>query len=135
MQQLIIDRSKWRTGGTVLDAEDLKKYGPTHLLNEEGMMCCLGFYCKQIENVPEEKLLGVALPEEVDILNSTSILVRKKDEISNDGRGDRYINTVFTNIAVRINDDDDLSSEVREDDIAEHFKTVGVQVSFINKYI
>lgn len=121
MQQLIIDRSKWRTGGSVSN-KDLK-YGKTQLLNTQGMMCCLGFYCEQIENVSKEHLLEMTFPEEVDIICSTSILIRE------------YVDTVFTEHAININDDSDISSEEREKAIIKHFNEINVEVIFKNEYI
>ncbi len=128
MQQLIIDRSKWRTGGSVLN-KDLK-YGKTQLLNTQGMMCCLGFYCEQIENLPKERLLGISDPQGFDDFYEESIL------INNHYRDQRLlINSEFTDNAININDDGDISSEEREKTIIKHFKTVDVEVIFKNEYI
>lgn len=46
---LIIDRSKWRTGGDLAHVNDNQTgKGYTALYNKQGFMCCLGFRCNQM---------------------------------------------------------------------------------------
>ena len=135
MQQLIIDRSKWRTGGIISDSESLKKYGKTLLLNNQGMMCCLGFYCEQLGGIPKDKLLGISSPESLGLndINTITELVIKRDHYDVE---DDYtlLPTLLTTDAITINDSADLSSEERENKIVNHFKNYNVEVIFKNKY-
>ena len=116
---LIINRPKWRTGGT---EGDRTGKGSTALLNKEGYMCCLGFRCEQM-GIPKENLFDRANPFELsdkwdipDLLN----------DIGNQ--------TPFTREAIRINDNISYTPEYREEKITEHFATIGVTVKFTGKY-
>lgn len=133
MQQLTIDRSKWRTGGIIMDPEQYKKYGGTYLLNKEGMMCCLGFYCEQIGGISKDKLLGIASPENLNIddVHNIESLVKKDFDYEDDYT---LLPSLFTSDAIEINDSPDISSEVREKQIVEHFKNHNVEVIFENEY-
>jgi hypothetical protein len=140
MQQLIIDRSKWRTGGSISDPERLNKYGNTLLLNRQGYMCCLGFYCEQLGGIPKDKLLGISSPEALglddlglDDINIITKLVIKKDHYDVE---DDYtlLPTSFTSDAIEINDSPYIFSEERENQIVDHFKNHNVEVIFKNKY-
>lgn len=116
---LIIDRAKWRTGGnsTIRTGE-----GSTALLNLDGFMCCLGFRCHQM-GIPKKELLGRGVPEALSKNWDIPDLV---NEIGSD--------TDFTDTAIEINDDRDITREEREKEITEHFATIGVTVEFKGKY-
>lgn len=133
MQQLIIDRSKWRTGRVYLDNGSLKKYGSTLLLNRQGYMCCLGFYCEQLVGIPKNGLLGVPSPEELNIddIHNIELLVTKIDDYED---GYTLVPTGFTTDAIEINDSISLSSKDREDQIVNHFKKIDVEVIFEKEY-
>lgn len=119
MQQFVIDRSKWRTGGADFD----HKYGRTLLLNSEGFMCCLGFFCNQIENRTTDELMGVPDPAGLDDEGMSTILI-----------GDNGFNRPWVESVITINDDDGLSRERREMKIHKLFKDNGYDVKFINEY-
>jgi hypothetical protein len=119
MQQLTIDRSKWRTGGDDLN----DKYGDTELLNSEGFMCCLGFFCLQIENRTTNEILNIGNPFG---LNNN---IRGSNLIGDDG-----LNRPWVSHAITINDDGVLSNETREEEIHGLFKNHGFDVKFINEY-
>ena len=125
MKQLIIDRSKWRTGG----ADFNETHGDTNLLNGKGNMCCLGFYCLQLGEMNEYEILGIGLPEDLDF---------HKDDIGDNMfhliHEDNFRNTVFTSEAIDINDAKLLTNEQREKAIEEHFKKIDVEVVFTNDY-
>jgi hypothetical protein len=128
MQQLIIDRKKWRTGGDSVELRRLK--GPTSLYNDMGYSCCLGFYCRKIGGIRNNVLLDVGSPENLNIKDFTKIELL----VSRDSRDEVYDGSVFSQEAIDINDDDSLSNEEREADIIEHFKKVDIEVIFKNKY-
>ena len=119
MQQFVIDRSKWRTGGDDLN----HKHGATRLLNSKGFMCCLGFFCNQIENRTTDELMGVADPVGLD--DNT----RGSNLIGDDGHNKPWVET-----AISINDDDYISNEAREERIHKLFKNNGYDLKFINEY-
>ena len=116
---LIIDRAKWRTGGY---SHIQTGEGGTALLNNDGFMCCLGFRCHQM-GIPKKDLLGKEVPE---TLSKNWVIPDLIDSVGND--------TDFTNTAIEINDDRDITREEREKEITEHFATIGVTVEFKGKY-
>jgi hypothetical protein len=122
MKQLIIDRSKWRTGG----ASSNDVCGLTQLLNIEGYMCCLGFYAKQIGCLSDGEIRGVRTPDDLRI---KSVNRRMRDLINEDNR-----NNHFTDEAMSLNDSDMLDDEEREREIKHHFKFIGVDVIFEGEY-
>lgn len=121
MEQLIIDRSKWRFGGPDLD----RMFGKTRLLNDEGYMCCLGFYCLQVGNMTSEDILGVPAPGNIGSYEGISKLVDSDNS-----------NSLLTEAAIDINDDWDkgLSNEVREEKLRYLFSSYEVDVKFVNEY-
>jgi hypothetical protein len=119
---LIIDRSRWRTGG-LYNGKNQTGFGGTFLLNSEGFMCCLGFRCHQM-GIPKKDLLDKQTP--LSIATDWDI----PDLIDSYGK-----NSAFTAKAVKINDDNSLTSEEREKRITEHFATIGVTVEFKGKYV
>ena len=126
MKQLIIDRSKWRTGGSAYD----ETHGYTQLLNEKGNMCCLGFYCLQIGGIHKKDIYENAQPDELNsaaIIHNDEMLHLVVDE-------EHLMNSYFTSRAIVINDDEELTNEEREIFIQEHFKQIDVEVVFTNDY-
>jgi hypothetical protein len=119
MQQFVIDRSKWRTGG----ADFNHKYGDTLLLNSKGFMCCLGFFCNQIENRTTDEILFVPNPSQLDDNIRGSNLI-----------GDDGFNKPWVQSAIETNDDDSISKESREEKIHQLFKNNGYDLKFINEY-
>jgi hypothetical protein len=119
MEQFVIDRSKWRTGGAKFN----HKYGPTYLLNSKGFMCCLGFFCNQIENRTTYEILGVPDPVGIHDEGMSTILI-----------GDDGFNKPWVQSAIETNDDYDLSKETREERIHQLFKDNRYDVKFINEY-
>ena len=114
---LIINRAKWRTGGT---EDDNTGEGYTALLNKEGYMCCLGFRCEQM-GIPKENLLGISSPE--DLSDDWDI-----PDLVND-----CYDSSFSEKAMKINDNYS-DRNIREKEITEHFATIGITVEFTGKY-
>jgi hypothetical protein len=119
---LIIDRSKWRTGGDIGTNNETGK-GATALLNKQGFMCCLGFRCNQM-GIPKRLLLNMGTPEDIQDWNIPDLV----DE--EDGK-----DTTFVRDAVEINDDYSLTSKEREKKIIEHFATKDIKVEFVGSYV
>jgi len=116
---LTIDRAKWRTATS--------GKGDTRLLNEEGFMCCLGFRCNQM-GIPKKELLNKTSPS--DLYMNWGI----PDLIDMEFWKGIDFNTDFSNEAIRINDNSEITSEEREKKIKEHFKTKDIEVVFIGEY-
>lgn len=121
---LRIDRSKWRTGGY---GKYQSGVGATQLLNSEGYMCCLGFYCKAL-GVPKKDLIEKAIPSSLEDYADIPDLAR----LSGDGKF--LVGTDFTYMAISINDDSVIVSKERERKLKDHFSTIGVKVTFTGKY-
>lgn len=125
---LIIDRSKWRTGGDE-ESKNRTGKGKTKLLNGYGSMCCLGFEAKRC-GIPLKNLFGVEMPDGIikKYTRKISHLVVHHEFFGHSA------NTGFAIYAMDINDDCDFTAKDREIKIKEHFKTIGINVKFINKY-
>lgn len=124
MTKLIIDRSKWRTGGSGqnvgLDLNNM--FGDTQLLNEKGFMCCLGFYCLQISELSPNEIREIALPSGLDRLHMVEELVNNHDGESE-----------FAERAVFINDSSD-PNDLKESQLKQLFETREIELEFINDY-
>jgi hypothetical protein len=131
MKQLIIDRSKWRTGN---DGEHQTGEGDTRLINTQGYMCCLGFYLKNVAKLNKKILVELATPAYLDGLKK---IYDKNDDVKllltklNDSH---YLNNDFCQSAMHVNDDVNLPSDEREETLKTMFLEKGVEVLFINEY-
>jgi hypothetical protein len=134
MDKFIIDRSQWRTGA---DSNYATGKGDTNLVNEQGFMCCLGFYCLQA-GVAQPAITGVGLPEDLDTevikaYNNTdlALLIREEENYY----GDIIIrNSKLADNAVDINDSTDYSPQVKEEKLKALFNENGIEIEFINDY-
>lgn len=121
---LVIDRSIWSTG--------THGKGITQLLNDHGYKCCLGFECLRLGCMEDE------IRNEGDPCEVLKPLTNLND--FNEGyneNGDYFSECYSSEFAIRamkINDDENIDDEIREDKISEHFKKVGITVEFINEY-
>jgi hypothetical protein len=134
MEKLIIDRSKWRTGGDNIPNTGI---GKTRLLNEEGYMCCLGFACEQ-SGVPKDVLLNVASPsclseESEEFIHEYDEALLNSKLLSQEGKG-FFINSDLSDDAMNINDSMSFTRDEREREIQELFGGYGIKVEFINEY-
>lgn len=123
MEKLIINRSKWRTGGNGKYATGM---GNTFLVNNAGFMCCLGFMCMEM-GVESLSCYEIGLPEDLEPIDYIKIPLLVHPVAKS--------NTKFTCDAIRINDDMDMSSQKREEELTKHFSNHGIQVEFINEYV
>jgi hypothetical protein len=133
MKQLVIDRSQWRTGGRKYDVS----HGKTLLLNEQGNMCCLGFYCLQLGELTENEIKHKGDFASFDV--DESLLKNKNMKkvafvYDEDGENAVILNTLFSDEAIEINDDGNIDSYTREQKLIEHFKQIDVEVVFTNDY-
>lgn len=119
MKEFVIDRAKWRCGGTNGHGK-----GEVNLLNKEGYMCCLGMTCKQ-SGISNKELLGTQDPS--DISNK---YIKYFTMLSN---GISF-NTKLSNKAIEINDDDLLTDEEREQKLKSLFSKWKIKLVFKGKY-
>jgi len=143
MEKLIIDRSKWRTGGSVSTCTGITQLqsgkGNTRLLNHEGFMCCLGFEGAR-RGATSRDLLGCPTPLAplgpgptyiiADVFKITFDEEMRKGWEYGHGELQDWILK-----AIKINDDDSLSRECREYNVVEHFKRIDVVVEFTGEYV
>ena len=134
MKQLIIDRSKWRTGN---DGEHQTGEGDTRLINKQGYMCCLGFYMRDLANIDENVLLNEATPAHAAHVGIAKDFYNQNEDVkllvTNIGDND-YFDTDFCGNAMKTNDNPGITSDEREGCVKALFLNEGVEVSFINEY-
>lgn len=132
MKQLIIDRSKWRTGGEGYRHTGI---GDTQLLNDDGYMCCLGFYCLQA-GIPSEDILGVGEPDDIDGVRDFYNKFEDMELLLVDMEPyENLMNkTKFTIAAISINDKETITPDEREQMIKDHFGSVGIEVVYEGQY-
>ena len=129
MIEFEIDRAKWATGSSGYACDN-------HLLNDDGTMCCLGFFCNRVAKIKKDELLNVydpkLLPEDL-IENKKALkgLVEKREWYHNSKRFD---NTDICNALLNTNDDVSLNNKEREKAIAGLFKELGYKVKFVGRY-
>ena len=114
MKQLVIVRDKWLRG----DDPDLP---PSELLNDEGEMCCLGFYLRQC-GMPQKVLRNQASPFDV------------KDTIPKQARwllNEEGQNSASCNSLISINDVGTKNDKKRERKIKKRFGKHNVEVKFV----
>jgi len=126
MEKLIIDRSKWRTGSEKPSATGK---GPTLLLNDEGFMCCLGFFCIN-KGLTRQLIRGTGEPSDIPMCIDKLVDVINYDDDSPD-----FSNTSFTLDAMEINDADTISREEREKKLTELFSKEGITLEFVGEYV
>jgi hypothetical protein len=137
--KVVIDRSKWRTGGFSSKATGA---GITALLNDEGYMCCLGF-CMAASKVAKKDLLCIASPP--TLMNTIKSDSKKLGRVlrSNGVRAlaslslsdyRTYISTDLTSNAMNINDSHDTTPKQKEKAILELFRDSVFDLEFIGEY-
>jgi hypothetical protein len=121
--KVVIDRSKWRTGGK---GSNSTGEGNTRLLNQEGFMCCLGFCC-QAAGVSVADLYDTVLPHflQVDLREALpglkALIVRET--------GDS-----LSSRASIINDYLDTTPDQKEQKLLELFKDSEFEIEFTGDY-
>lgn len=148
LKKFTIDRAKWRTGGAEggprrPGAPETPRFltgeGDTQLLNEEGFMCCLGFFSLSC-GYSEEEILNKGEPEEMDV--DYDGLHRYPDwfaKVVSDGdyyeghydRVDAPAQTQF----IEVNDNPYTTPQQKEELVKDLFATHGVEVEFFGEYV
>lgn len=107
MEKITIKRSDWRRGESLFNE---KEWGVTALLNDQGKMCCLGFFCMQHEGLEEDSIKNISVPWE------TSELWREADPQG--WMGD----------AIDINDNAKIDEVEREHQLTKLFASQGYEL-------
>lgn len=120
----ILDVSKWRCGEG--DEKENKTnnlgFGQTELLNDEGYMCCLGQFAKQV-GVSDSSLKGNAVPSDVGFVYDETFV----EEIVTG-----YKDKSLANILMNINDNEDTSIEEKIQLIKEELEECGHSLKVVN---
>lgn len=119
MTEFTINRENWATGSNGY------KYN-NHLLNDDGSMCCLGFFCNRVARVPKEELINVFSPE------GLNDIFFKKDSIKK-LLNDEYNNNTCDSLMAE-NDSTTVSDKDRETRVSKLFKEIGYKVKFVGSY-
>jgi len=128
MKELILDYKKWRCGGDN-DGINALGLGDTCLLNDEGFMCCLGQFSKQInEDLRNNNILGIGEPEDIAIHIHDLNFVDNDAEAENNG----YSNTNLTYLAININDNEDTTPQEKIVFLTNLFKEHDYEIKVIN---
>ena len=114
-KKLILDYSKWRCGE---GSEYSVGEGGTALLNEEGYMCCLGQFGKQM-GMNDEEMLNKGEPIECNTHTQVPLFIN-----------DNYS---FVADAISINDDELTTPERKIELLKERLDIEGIELEVINK--
>jgi hypothetical protein len=129
-----IDRKRWARG----QHKDPVEKNPGVMMNQRGKMCPIGFYLTSLGAEPAT-LKGVSRPDKPGPLafveKKAPWLLKKYDRIYVDGVEGAISMDVTTCSPdafeiMSLNDDSDVSSDEREQEIADLFRQNGVQVRF-----
>jgi hypothetical protein len=118
VKSFTVDRSKWYRG---------QGHSASSLLQEDGSMCCLGFYAEAC-GVDRQYLLGKKSPANIDdVVNVPwkTILLMELGGVQGRGNSDRCMDLMD------INDSKSIYDDVRESGLKELFLKIGIEVVFI----
>lgn len=120
VRKFTVKRSKWLRGNG----------GVSQLLNNEGKMCCLGFYGRECGLRPQD-IRDQATPSDVDDTRDEKIwnTFLIKDDTINTLNSPRDSKAAVK--LMRINDSKALSDEKREEKLTAEFLKWGIKVKFV----
>lgn len=125
MRKLIIDRKTWLRGA---DADG----GQNSFLlrSSDGKRCCLGFYGSQIAGKKDEEMMDVQGPQMCTVGDEWGPLVKVLN-LTQPSSLKAEQTLVCCNL-IGANDSSSRGESDRERAITEHFRSIGVEVEFIN---
>lgn len=103
MKTLVLDTSKWRCGDCSIYEGNRLGVGHTRLLNDEGYMCCLGQFARQLSK--DVSILNVSMPGD---MNKKIPLLNEEIPISG---GTIIKSSLFSRDCSEINDNEKTSIE------------------------
>lgn len=124
VKEFTVDVKRWARGG---------KNGEPALLNEQGSMCCLGFLGEAC-GVSADSMRIVGEPADIDAEQERELFPPDLMDVHDmDGDGEDYCTTsCFGNTLISTNDDHFISDKERMEKIQKEFRTIGIEVNFIN---
>lgn len=131
-KEFVIDRSKWKCGNgpCLTTAKHERGLGDTHLLNDAGFMCCLGFVSRQL-GCKKSEILDLSEPcslADTCGKNLDGVLLEANDF-------GRLAHSTLTIEAMAINDSPRLTPQKRESKLRKLFKTHGFILRFFGRYV
>lgn len=111
-----VKRSEWLRGFNINSC----------LLNEDGKMCCLGFYARAC-GLRKQDILDMSDPEQC-----TSVKNKKWNTFLIDDDDGSDDNSQYCWELMEANDDKNLSDKKREKKLTSTFKKAGVKVEFVD---
>ena len=117
---VVIDRSKWRTG---FDGPTAHGDGPTQLLNYEGYRCCLGFIASAC-GIDDEHLVRCSIPGLVSLPPYNQLPIELKSSSPID----------YVSDALLINDNGYSTRTAKEQKLLDLFKKSSINLSFTGEY-
>lgn len=129
-KKLVINRSEWLSG----DFQKIKPHGSSLYDNYLDRFCCLGLICRDLANIPTEKMkyvgspagLNVGLKEIEDFEKLRELGLLREDN-------KHYFNTDETILLIAANDNPSISDELREKEITVIFSKLGIDVEFMGE--
>lgn len=134
---LVINRDKWLRG----------RPGDGSLLNSEGKMCCLGFYCKAL-GIEPKYIRGKGMPDDLferyDRVQDQAKLAEKlgwlvhaekveEEDWTDPSRTTMRLDHADSELCSSLasdNDDDQISDKEREEKVTRSFAKAGVKIKF-----
>lgn len=128
MKKLVLDVSTWRCGLKSKKPNTICGSGSTLLLNDEGYKCCLGQFATQINpDITDEEIRGISQPSEL------SFSIEGLNIMFDGGEEPSYDDTDLSNLAIGINDDEDLTIDEKIEQLQNLFCAYGFEIEVINK--
>lgn len=127
VKKLVLDYSKWHSGGDTPSENSVGK-GKVALLNNEGYMCCLGQWLHQL-GAPLEMLKNNGEPYEVKCVYAP---FSKADEDDEDEGIFTTNNTELSGECMGINDDPETTPEMKILLLSEELKKHKIELEVIN---
>lgn len=123
--EVVIDRSKWRCGGTGF--KNQVGNGDTQLCNSQGFYCCLGFISKKVRGNSKGKIVGLADPAQCKFDIPELIESRYFYDKT------RKFNTHLANQAITINDNTNTTYKQKEKLLKALFKDTCYKLKFVGE--
>lgn len=125
MTEFTINRKNWATGSNGYHLNN-------HLLNRDGKMCCLGFYCNRVARIPKEDIMLV--PTIMRLARKYFKKPSIKKLIEFDKNSDEIRDNLLCENLTTYNDWVYGTTSQKESEIKMLFKKIGYNVKFVGKY-
>jgi hypothetical protein len=129
-QKLVLDKSKWICGQPEWNKSANKHMGKglTKFLNEQGYMCCLGQFSKQLNSdVTDYMLMGACSPHGLNCNFGVRI-----DSLMEPIENGEYINSELASQAITINDSTKTTVNKKIKELKELFSQYNYEIEVVN---